>query len=93
VASHDLAKTNPSPKPATMLFSAAPDFKNFAKTFEEASAHLKFLADSPDVHQGNLIVKALNDVNSRLGNIEKGMADLRQEVDHLRSRPRMRVAI
>ena len=63
-----------------------PDFAQLAQTFEEASAHLKLIADKPDVQQGNLIVKALNDINSRLGNIEKSMKDLHVEIAHVKAR-------
>jgi hypothetical protein len=69
-----------------MSILAVPDFKDLAKTFAEASAHLNILADSGDEYQGNLIVKALKDVNSRLSNIEKGIVDLRQEVAYLHSK-------
>jgi hypothetical protein len=69
-----------------MSFLNTPDFTELAKTFEQASAHLKFLADSPDVHQGNLIVKALNDINSRPGNIEKSVKDLQDGMAHVRDR-------
>lgn len=50
------------------------------------SGHLKFLADSSDVHQGILIFKALNDINSRLDNIDKNIKDLNDEVAHVRAR-------
>jgi hypothetical protein len=69
-----------------MSFPSAPDVSQLVKSFEEASAHLKLLANKPDVHQGNLIVQALNDICSRLGNIEKNIKDLQDEVALVRGR-------
>jgi chaperonin cofactor prefoldin len=69
-----------------MAFPSPPNFEQLAKQFEEASAHLKLLAVSPDVQQGNLLVKALNDINSRLGNIEKSIKDLQDQAVHVRTR-------
>tara|TARA_R110002003_G_scaffold814_5_gene21568 strand:- start:19442 stop:19693 length:252 start_codon:yes stop_codon:yes gene_type:complete len=69
-----------------MAFPSPPNFEHLAKQFEEASAHLKLLTVSPDVQQGNLLVKALNDINSRLGNIEKNIKDLQDQAAHVRTR-------
>jgi phage shock protein A len=69
--------------------AAASTFTELSDTFAQASAQLKCLANNNDnsgVAQGDAIVKALNDVNSRLGNIEKSVADLRQEFTNFRDK-------
>jgi hypothetical protein len=70
---------------AKMSPAAASKFTELSDTFAQASAQLKRLANNNDnsaVVQGDAIMKALNDVNSRLGNIEKSVADLRQKFTH-----------
>ena len=54
-----------------------------AQKLEEAGSFVKLLADSPSTGQGNLILKALNDINSRLGNLEKSMTDVKAKTSVL----------
>jgi predicted nucleic acid-binding Zn-ribbon protein len=67
-----------------MSVTSSPDLAELAKAFKQAGAQLTLLANNSGVAQGDAIMKALNDVNSRLGNIEKSVVDLRQEFTDFR---------
>jgi hypothetical protein len=61
---------------SNMVSPSPPDFNQLAKNFEDASAHPKLLANSPDVRQGSHFVKALNDINSCLLTIQKSIKEV-----------------
>jgi hypothetical protein len=72
---HDLAKITSSSRLAKLSVTSSPDLAELAKAFKQAGAQLTLLAHNSGVAQGDAIMKALNG----LGNIEKSVADLRQE--------------
>jgi hypothetical protein len=53
-----------------------PNFGELAKQFADVSEHFHRLSETPDAHVGKQLLSALDNVNTHLGNIDKGVGRL-----------------